>query len=156
MTAPKIYVASSWRNAHQPGVVSTLRDAGYEVYDFRNPGPNETGFSWAHISADWMRWSVDEFRDALHHPTAAHAFRRDEAALRWCDCCVLVLPSGMSAHLEAGWCAGSGKPVIIFAPEFQEAELMYRLFDVDGATPICSSIDELLLTLARYSGSPQS
>ena len=33
----KIYVASSWRNPHQPAIVEELRVAGHEVYDFRNP-----------------------------------------------------------------------------------------------------------------------
>ena len=33
----KIYVASSWRNAFYPDVVKALREAGHEVYDFRNP-----------------------------------------------------------------------------------------------------------------------
>lgn len=33
----KIYVASSWRNTYYPSVVSALRDAGHDVYDFRNP-----------------------------------------------------------------------------------------------------------------------
>ena len=32
----KIYVASSWRNVFYPDVVQRLRDAGHEVYDFRN------------------------------------------------------------------------------------------------------------------------
>ena len=57
---------------------------------------------------------------------------------------MLVLPSGMSAHLEAGWCAGKGKQVIVFAGELQEAELMYKLFDVDGETPVYSTLDELI------------
>ena len=33
----KIYVASSWRNEYYPEVVAKLREAGHEVYDFRNP-----------------------------------------------------------------------------------------------------------------------
>ena len=31
------YVASSWKNTYYLGVVQALRDAGHEVYDFRNP-----------------------------------------------------------------------------------------------------------------------
>ena len=31
----KIYVASSWRNGFQPGVVASLRAEGYRVYDFK-------------------------------------------------------------------------------------------------------------------------
>ena len=32
----RIYVASSWRDPYQPEVVAALREAGHEVYDFRN------------------------------------------------------------------------------------------------------------------------
>ena len=34
-----IYVASSWRNAYHSGVVSTLMEAQFEVYDFKRPTP---------------------------------------------------------------------------------------------------------------------
>ena len=44
-----IYVASSWRNQYQQRVVSLLRELGHEVYDFRNPSPDNHGFSWSEI-----------------------------------------------------------------------------------------------------------
>lgn len=44
----KVYVASSWRNQHQPQVVSFLREQGHEVYDFRHPA-GKTGFQWSQI-----------------------------------------------------------------------------------------------------------
>ena len=140
----KVYVASSWRNAHQPRVVIALRDAGHEVYDFRHPGEGERGFAWSDIDPNWQRWSVDDFRLGLRHDLARHAFRRDQEALEWCDACVLVLPSGMSAHLEAGWCAGRDKLVVVYAPEIREAELMYKLFDAGDSTPLHRGLDEVL------------
>lgn len=42
-----IYVASSWRNLLQPGIVVALRRCGHDVYDFRNPAPGNKGFAWA-------------------------------------------------------------------------------------------------------------
>jgi len=48
-----IYVASSWRNTHQPSVVAALREAGHDVYDFRNPRPGDHGFHWSMIDPDW-------------------------------------------------------------------------------------------------------
>ena len=36
-----LYIASSWRNTYYPEVVTALRKAGHEVYDFRNP-PTDT------------------------------------------------------------------------------------------------------------------
>jgi hypothetical protein len=50
----------------------------------------------------------------------------------------------MSAHLEAEWCAGRGKPVAVYAPDFREAELMYRLFDEGEATPFFETLEEVL------------
>ena len=38
-------------------------------------------------------------------------------------------PGSRSAHTEAGWMAGRGKKVVVYIPEMQEPELMYKLFD---------------------------
>lgn len=52
----------------------------------------------------------------------------NKAALDWADACVLVLPCGRSAHLEAGYCAGQGKVTIFYLhPDKFEPELMYLL-----------------------------
>ena len=61
----KIYLASSWRNEYFPGIVQTLREAGYDVYDFRNPGDGSDGFRWSDISADWLEWEPQRYRDEL-------------------------------------------------------------------------------------------
>ncbi len=47
------------------------------------------------------------------------------------DICVLCLPCGRSAHLEAGWMKGAGKKVIayIHPGEGIESELMYGILD---------------------------
>ena len=49
-----------------------------------------------------------------------------------------MLPCGRSAHTEAGWMKGSGKKVIVYIPEMQEAELMYKLFDL-----VSGDLDEI-------------
>lgn len=122
----KIYVASSWRNLLQPGIVHALRRCGHEVYDFKNPAPGNHGFSWASIDPHWQSWTPDEYRQALEHPLAASGHRADIAALAACDACVLVLPSGRSASWEFGYAMGLGKSgyVVMFTP--CEPELMYR------------------------------
>lgn len=74
-------------------------------------------------------WTFKEYSEGLHHPKAERQFAADLEALKWADTCVLVLPCGRSAHLEAGWMAGAGKRVIVYVPEMQEPELMYKLFD---------------------------
>ena len=122
----KIYVASSWRNLLQPGIVVMLRRAGHDVYDFRRPAPGIVGFSWAEIDHEWQSWTPAQYAEALRHPTAIRGHAHDMGALRWCDTCVLVLPSGRSASWEFGWAMGAGRPgyVVMFEP--CEPELMYR------------------------------
>lgn len=123
----RLYVASSWRNQRYPALVKALRAAGFEVYDFRNPGPENYGFSWAEIDPDWQSWTVEQYLAALSHPTAERGFAFDMAALKSCDACVLVLPCGRSAHLELGYAVGAGKPTFVLMAEGQEPELMVKM-----------------------------
>jgi hypothetical protein len=52
------------------------------------------------------------------------------SALRWCDACVMVMPCGMSASLEAVFAVGAGKPVFVHVPAMREPDLMVRMADV--------------------------
>jgi hypothetical protein len=125
----KIYVASSWRNELQPEVVVLLRRLGHEVYDFRNPAPGNTGFRWSDCAVpgvDWQDWTPEEYRQALQHPIAAAGYGHDIGALRACDACVLVLPSGRSASWEFGYAMGQGKRGAVLQLGKVEPELMYR------------------------------
>ena len=77
-----IYVASSWRNKHQPNVVKALRSLGHKVYDFRNPGDGKAGFDWKHIDRDYESWNLDEYRLALDDPIAEAGFLSDFQAMQ--------------------------------------------------------------------------
>jgi len=149
-----IYVASSWRNKLYPRVVEGLRALGHSVYDFKAP---ENAFEWKALDPDWQKWTPAQFRDALEGPIAQQGFAADAGALRAAEVVVLVLPAGASAHSEAGWAAGAGKPVAVLVPEgtFEELydakatthavaprapwepELMYKLYE-----RIVTTVDE--------------
>ena len=135
----RIYVASSWRNPYFPDVVKRLREAGHEVYDFRNPPHGGAGFHWTDIAPDAPNWTYAQYAEGLRHPLAERQFQADIDALTWADTCVLVLPCGRSAHTEAGWMAGAGKRVIAYIPEMVEPELMYKLF-----AGVAGSLEELV------------
>jgi len=147
----KIYVASSWRNSHQPEVVQKLRRAGHEVYDFKNPKEGDHGFHWSNVSLKREESGYctgAALKEALAHSRAVEGFASDFGAMKRADACVLVLPCGRSAHLEAGWMAGAGKPVYVLAPpkllgELIEPELMYGL--LSGG--LCLSGEELITRL---------
>lgn len=101
--------------------------------------------------------------EALRHERACEGFGLDFDAMKWAHACVLLLPSGNSAHLEAGWFAGKGKPVAVLVPELREPELMYKLFDTrdvwgkrgehvlplgEWETPLFATVEEMLPHLA--------
>ena len=68
----RIYVASSWRNGYYPEVVAKLREAGHDVYDFRNPPSGAPGFKWGNVNPRFMEWSPEEYRDHLMHPKCSY------------------------------------------------------------------------------------
>ncbi len=146
----RIYLASSWRNPAQPAAVTALRAAGHEVYDFRNPGtggpprtPGIKGFAWSDIDPEWEVWSSDAYVAALQHPIAERGFRNDFDAMHWANTCVLLLPCGRSAHLEAGWAIGRRYDTFIVHPDGEEPELMAKM-----ATGIVPSVAALLDVLS--------
>ena len=140
----KIYLASSWRNQQQPDLIKLLRNAGHEVYDFRNPAPNNNGFRWSEIDREWLGWEPSVFAKlVVTHPIAAAGFKLDKDALDWCDTCVCALPCGKSAHLELGYAAGQGKhTIVLLHPERFEPELMYLL-----CKKLVTTTEELLAAL---------
>lgn len=154
----KIYLAASWRNARQPEVVKLLRDRGHKLYDFRNPAPGEHGFSWSAVDVGYREWKPDQWAKLMGeevepglyraswqstNPTFIRGYRFDKRALDWCNVCVCLLPCGRSAHLEAGYAIGQGKPTIFYiSPDQFEPELMYLLSGI-----IVTSDDALLAAL---------
>jgi hypothetical protein len=147
----KIYVASSWRNDHQPKVVEVLRAAGHDVYDFRNPKPGNTGFSWRQVDAEHAHGepvTAERWRRMVDHPIALEGYALDMGAMKWADGCVYVLPCGRSASFEAGWFLGQGKPLVVLAFDPMEPELMFR------EAAIVGSLAEMLDAVTRASTPP--
>ena len=150
----RIYLASSWRNEAQPDVVEALRDMGHEVYDFRNP-PNDSGFGWEQLDAGDQRnddgsVTFEGWEKMLADPIAKAGFKADFDAMKWATAFVLLLPSGRSAHLEAGWAIGRGIPTAILSlEEAIEPELMALLADFRTDDPF-----KLLRWLERVDSDP--
>lgn len=86
---------------------------------------------------NWQDWTPEEYRTALQHPIAIRGYEYDITALRACDACVLVLPSGRSASWEFGYAMGQGKRGAVVQFGTVEPELMYR------EAEILTSMDEL-------------
>jgi nucleoside 2-deoxyribosyltransferase len=146
----KVYLASSWRNKHYERVLEGLRHAGFEVYDFKNPAPGDRGFQWTEIDPAWGLWTPNAFISALDHDLAVKGFSSNMRGLRAADVVILLMPSGRSAHLEAGWAAGAGKPLVVLLPlgEPFEPELMYKM-----AARVVTTVGECLGVLREIGGS---
>lgn len=155
-----LYVASSWRNHKQQDVVMSLRADGHDVYDFMHPpGGDHLGFSWADVDPEWRSWTMPQYLDALQHPIAQAGFDSDYNAMERSHACVLVLPCGRSAHLEAGWFVGAGRPLFVLLDDDEYTarladgevhsviELMYKMAVL--TTPDLRMIRDSLTALAR-------
>lgn len=140
----RVYVASSWRNKLQPAVVSMLRHAGLDVFD---PRAQTHCSAWREIYPGFVAglWTNQQWREALRHDVATAGYAGIRGGMDWADVCVLVLPCGRSAHLEAGFMAGQGKRVITFAIDPVEPELMSLL--LGSPDEICTTCGELFRAL---------
>lgn len=128
-----VYVASSWRNPVQAAVCATLRAAGIDHYDFKNPEPGSHGFHWSSVMPSYNHESCDmfEYIAAIQHPIAVEGFGNDFRAMQKADACVLVLPCGRSSHLEMGWFTGQPDKrtaILLDGPQITP-ELMYKMVD---------------------------
>jgi hypothetical protein len=138
---PKVYTASSWRNQHYPDDVKAIHEAGFPLYDFRAANG---GFHWS------CRTYEEYIRELETDPAVAAAFQRDKDGLDSCDVCVLILPCGVSAHLELMHVSDAGKPVIVKLDPVEplKPELMYKLLAVgSGGVQFVTSTEELIAAL---------
>lgn len=135
-----IYVATSHKNVYHTDTVSALKQAGYTVYDFKNPGPGGPLLSWPEPYTNCTDWTLDNAIDAIQHPESMDVYNADYTALNKADMVVLILPCGVSAHIEAGFARGQNKPVVVYIPEKMPPELMYNMFYM-----YCDTLDDLLV-----------
>ena len=134
----RIYVASSWKNDYQPRFVQELRKRGHKVYDFRNPMGRKDSDVWESVTprvGNFEQYkrisevSADDFAKMLEDRDALERFRDHYIALQAADTCILLLPCGKSAHVEAGLMAGFDKEVFVLSTEsLVKPELMYLSF----------------------------
>jgi nucleoside 2-deoxyribosyltransferase len=136
----KIYLAGSWKNTWTLlPLQETLQDYGFEVDCFANDKTGRTSFNWNCLNnaLGCPNQAESEFklkemnaRDLLAYPEVQKAFQEDKKWIDWCDVLILTLPSGKSAHLEAGYAKGQGKKLFIYGVlEKGERDVMYGFAD---------------------------
>lgn len=140
-----MYVASSWRNEYQQSVVAALKDAGHDVYDFRNPTPGEHELSWREMDG-WENWGAERIASVLRgtdgpiSELAEANFQSNFQALERAEAVLCVMPCGRSAHAELGWAAGAGKRTAVLLLDDSEPELMWKVAD-DVLLSVASAVE---------------
>ena len=135
-----IYLIGSLRNENVPLLANRIREAvpGLEVFDdWYSPGPR--------ADDHWKDYEVGKghtYKQALQGWAARHVFEFDQFHLDRCDGAVLLLPAGKSCHLEAGYVAGRGKPLIILMDDPERFDVMYQF-----AKEVCFNEQELFQAL---------
>lgn len=132
----KIYLASSWRNNEYYKMYDYLtKELGYTVYDFRNANSK---FSWRQVDPEFGMGSNKRYLEHINDEKCEVAFASDMGALSECDVCVMLMPCGNSAHMEAGYAVGAGKPVAVFLGDDDSLrpDLMWKMAEVITDDPI--------------------
>lgn len=141
----KIYLASSWKNAEQmKRLALNLRNEGHKVDCFCDESSGRFVFDFSEIGPAENLNAINFLAD----DRSQLAFYEDKKWLDWCEVCVMCLPCGNSAHLEAGYAKGRDKVLIIFSGYFPpgEFDVMYGFADF-----ITDDYMELLVYLGEIS-----
>lgn len=148
----KLYIASSWRNEPQCiALADALRLRGHQIDCFCDPRCSRYIFHWREFfgavtpeEAERRRMEYDA-TSFLSDGRVQRAFLEDKRWLDWSEGVVLLVPSGRSAHLEAGYAVGQGKPLWVygFFPK-GEFDVMYGfahgLFHLHESTQLFQAI----------------
>ena len=125
----RIYIASSWKMVEWVySWAEILRENGHEVDAFCDDSKGRYVFHFSEIGPASQLDAIAFLRDER----SQRAFKEDKKWLDWAEACFLILPSGRSAHLEAGYAKGQGKLLIIWRQGFPKGEfdVMYGLADL--------------------------
>ena len=144
----KIYVASSWKNVETVRDLSEcLRENGHQVFDFTDVNNRVDGLDKFVFNAE--SWSGEpletiDWLNFMEYSATKRAFKSDKAGLDWADTIILVVPSGRSSHLEAGYGVGQGKELYIWGDlPLGEFDTMY------GFANFCYRAEELSMLIER-------
>lgn len=125
-----IYLASSWKNGQViTNLAKLLRAQGFQVDAFTDGSTGRHVFHYKDL-ADAEQLNA---MTALENEQVQKAFEEDRKWLDGSDVVVLALPSGKSAHLEAGYAVGKGKKLIILQLDYfpeGEFDVMYGFADL--------------------------
>ena len=123
----RVYVAGSMKNIKVIRELGELmRQQRLNVYVFCD----EDQLTYEYSLTLRQQYDISQLtpQAILYNPILRSIGVLNLAQLKLCDACVIVLPSGRSAHMEGGFMCGRGKPLYIIGPmEEGEFDAMYLM-----------------------------
>lgn len=114
----KVYIAGSLANKLIPTITEQVQEWDHDAFsEWFTPGPD--------ADVNWRDYELalgNNYRQALRLPSAQNTYQFDKKHIDLSDIMVVVLPCGKSAHLEAGYFVGKGKPVLMYFPDASDPE----------------------------------
>ncbi len=122
----KFFIASPWKNREEVNYLSQeLKKRGHNVSSFIESGANL-------LSGQPIEDEMKMFSEALANwksdPRISQIFESELKSLKESDSVIMLLPAGISSHLEAGIAYGWGKKLILIGPIIKP-EIVYLIFD---------------------------
>ncbi len=124
-------VAGRWRDHGKvKAVVDALRAAGKTVYCFLDNEYDGDGIkqTLAPEPAQLVKNHVEDVDNWQTNPTFRSMFENDMSGLRDAEAFVVVMPAGLSAHMELGAAYGMGKKCYAIG-EPEKIETLYLMLD---------------------------
>lgn len=140
----QIYLIGSLRNPEIPTLGNILRkELDCNVFDDWYAAGPEADDKWKEYEQSRGR----NYLEALEGKAAENVFAFDKTNLCASSVCVLVLPAGKSAHMEAGWMAGRHIPVFVLIDNPDRWDVMYKFF---GPGHVVDKTETLIERVRRY------
>ena len=122
----KFFIASPWKNREEVNYISEeIKKRGHEAHSFIESGSN---LLTGQPIEDEMKMFSEALKNWREDERVSRIFESEIQTLRDSDVVILLLPAGISSHLEAGIAYGMGKKVILIGP-FPKPEIVYLIFD---------------------------
>jgi len=136
----KYFIASKWRNKEQVNeLVARLREKDHEVFSFIE---SEVNFLDGKTPEEEMQ-AFESIKDWQNDSRIKVVYKSDIDGLREAEIFILLLPSGSSAHIEAGIAYGWNKKMVCIG-QIDKPEIHYLIFD-----KFFDSIDQFISSISN-------
>ena len=112
--AVEIYISASWKQrVRVRSLAKRLREAGFDVFDFTDPGCRRAPVA----APEWFPEAFDpqlhDYSEYLNRPEWQAAVWENREVLERCDAVVLLLPCGIDATADWAYAVAQGKLTVV-------------------------------------------